>query len=109
MDERHLPEIDYGACRSYVKVEGMYHFGGIDGDGHINSRLHILQLGSDENKWVEPRTKGLSPCERYEHCLVRMERTNSLLLHGERNKRNTGLGAYLSDVWMLYMDSLTWT
>ena len=63
-------------------IEGIYLFGGVDGEGIINERLFVIRVGGTKLKWEEVRTFGQGPAGRVLGSLDYVAASNCLLLHG---------------------------
>lgn len=100
---------DLHATRTRIEIEGIYIFGGRDEKGPKNS-LYILTLKRKpcELKLVEP--DGQPPLPRYGHTMNLYPDKNIIIVFGGRNDENYYLSgeAYLNDVWVLYLERLTW-
>lgn len=65
----YLPPTNWGVVEHFIKEEGIYIFGGRNKNSEVNGDLYILKLGykKNKNRWIEPKTSGQAPCQRYQH------------------------------------------
>jgi len=84
-------------------------FGGRDEKGAKNS-LYILRIGKKPVEWILANVAGTPPLPRYGHSMNYYPEKAILVVFGGRNDENFAKSGetYLSDIWILYLERLTW-
>ena len=87
----------------------MYLFGGRDDKGPKN-KLYILKVGIKPTEWVSADVAGTPPMPRYGHSMNYYPEKSILIIFGGRNDENFANSgeSNLNDVWILYLEKLTW-
>lgn len=94
-----------------IKEEGVYIFGGINGEHELNPDLCILKIGTKPVRIIKPKANGQAPCPRCGHSAIYWEKLNALIIAGGINDElfSTKGTSCLDDIWALDVETITWT
>lgn len=91
--------------------EGIYFFGGRDGNNKANNNLWLLKIYQHPAEFVPVETKGKTPVGRYGHSFSHIENSSYLVLYGGRNDEFFKIFTYktcLSFLDVLDVDKMQW-
>lgn len=91
-----------------VKTYGVYLFGGLTLSGEPTNDLNILDLSQSPPMWVVPNTTGVYPSARHSHTMLYISKISILLIYGGKGQCSSSEQLYLSDIFMLRVDTLHW-
>ncbi|EAR82399.2 kelch motif protein (macronuclear) [Tetrahymena thermophila SB210] len=93
-----------------VKEEGIYCFGGKQGNQKIRGKLIILKLDQKEQPvdWIIPETSGQSPHPRFHHSMIFNYYVKGIVLFGGVNDEANMPEYAFQDVWILQLNNLNW-
>ncbi|KAL4426431.1 hypothetical protein ABPG74_004448 [Tetrahymena malaccensis] len=93
-----------------VKEEGIYCFGGKQGNQKIRGKLIVLKLDQKEQPidWIIPETSGQSPHPRFHHSMIFNYYVKGIVLFGGVNDEANMPEYAFSDVWILQLSNLNW-
>jgi hypothetical protein len=102
----HMPELPFQLRNSSkLKIEGIYVFGGIDGDRNLNNDLRILLIGKKPLKWITPDVSGSPPLPRMNGTINYFAEMGIIIIHGGRNDKRDLI---FNDIFILDLFNLVW-
>lgn len=100
------PEIPFQLREaSKLKIEGIYVFGGIDGDRNLNNDLRILLIGKKPLKWITPDITGSPPLPRMNGTMNYYAEMGIMIIYGGRNDKRDFI---FNDIFILDLFNLVW-
>ncbi|KRX07421.1 hypothetical protein PPERSA_03254 [Pseudocohnilembus persalinus] len=89
-----------------IKQEGIYFFGGIDGNDNLYSELIILTMESKIPQWRIVHADGMYPEPRYDHAMAFCPIINSIIIYGGKNGGQ--IERCLNDIAILKLSNMQW-
>lgn len=100
-----FPEAPTRLGRKRVKNEGVYLYGGIDGEKRVRSELRVLKIGTRPVIWTTIKTFGKPPGPRHSCSLDYFEDLNVLFLYGGSNDSQL----ISNEVFLLDLEHYNWS
>jgi len=90
---------------SKLKIEGIYIFGGMDGDRNYTNDLRIILIGKKTLKWIYPEIDGVPPVARINATMNYFADIGIMIIYGGRNDKRDII---FNDIYILDLYNLNW-
>ena len=95
-----LPDVPH---TKKIKIEGIYYFGGIDGNKKLNNEIRALRIGKKPLEWSKiPHDGGIPPSERCCSTIDHYENLNVIFMFGGMDNKQFFKDLYLFDLENFY-------
>ncbi|EGR30359.1 kelch motif family protein, putative [Ichthyophthirius multifiliis] len=104
-----IPETrrNFGFC---LVGNHFYAYGGISQGEKVINQLSMINLDDKDHplEWIQAKTLGTPPCNRYQHSQVYNQDLNCLIIHSGRTDDIRQKEYVLKDVYVLQMFTMNW-
>jgi len=93
-----------------VPEEGLYVFGGKDGQGKVLNTIKIFNMDAKSPQWRYPTVKGVPPTPRYNHSTLFYAPLGLLVVYGGKNDHLYGStnNICLNDIRIFNLEHFAW-
>jgi hypothetical protein len=88
-----------------LKVEGLYIFGGMNGERVLNNDVRVLKFAKKQLEWTLLSIEGKPPEPRVSACMNFFEELNIIIINGGKNDFKS---IYMNDIFVLDLEHHLW-